>query len=157
MSFGMIFSIILIIIFIAVAFYAISKFLDYQKRIQVGQFVTYFQEDVDKMWSGSQGSVEKTYILPSKVEYLCFTDFSKTSSGPGVSFYSDFQLFSSGEESNMFFQPMDAAAGFGAVRINHIDIGKITDQENPYCILTEKGKVKVGIKIGLGETLVTIE
>ena len=155
MSFGMIFSIILIIIFIAVAFYAISKFLDYQKRIQAGQFITYFQEDVDKMWKGSHGAVERTYTLPSKIEYVCFTDFSKPSSGPSANLYSDFQLFSSGEVSNMFFYPIDAVKGLESVRVNNIDIGKITEQENPYCIVNEKG-VKIGIRIDLGDTLVTL-
>jgi hypothetical protein len=155
MSFGMIFSIILIVIFIAVAFYAISKFLNYQKRIQVGQFVNYIQEDIDKMWKGSHGATERTYTLPNKIEYVCFTDFSKSGSGPNAGFYSNFQFFSSGEESNMFFYPVEASQGLESIRIDNIDIGKITEQENPYCIANEKG-VKIRIIIDLGDTLVTL-
>ena len=37
-SFGMVFSIIMIIIFISFAFYAIQKFLDLQNSAQVGKF-----------------------------------------------------------------------------------------------------------------------
>ena len=155
LSFGMIFSIILIIIFIAFAFWGIMKFLDYQKKIQIGQFINYFQEDVDKMWKGSHGSVEKTYNLPKSVDYVCFTDFSKQGLGVNSELYSDFQLVSSGEESNMFFYPVSAAQGLESVRVNHIDIVKITEQENPYCINTE-GEVEMSIKINIGDTLVTI-
>ena len=59
LSFGMIFSIILIIIFISFAFYAIQKFLSIQNSVQVGKFVNEFQQNVDKIWKGSQGSEKK--------------------------------------------------------------------------------------------------
>jgi hypothetical protein len=156
MSFGMIFSIILIVIFIAVASYAIMKFLGFQKQVQVGQFVNNLQQDVDKMEKGSYGSVEQSYNIPSKINYLCFTDFSKPSKGPKADLYSDFQLFSSGEENNMFFYPFDAAEGHESVRLNHIDVVKITEQENPYCITSSEGKIKIGIKKDIGDTLVTL-
>ena len=50
-SFGMIFSIILIIIFIAAGFYAITKLLALQRTIQIESFLKDFQDDVDKMWA----------------------------------------------------------------------------------------------------------
>jgi len=156
-SFGMIFSIILIVIFIAFAFYGISKFLDYQKTIQIGQFTTYFQEDIDKMWRGSQGAVTAgPYTLPSKIEYVCFADFSKSSLGLNKEFYHDFQLVSSGGEKNMFFYPKEASEG-RSFKINHLNIQNITKDENPYCIETIKGKIEINIKKDLGENLVTIE
>ena len=155
LSFGMIFSIILIIIFIAFAFWGITKFLDYQKKIQINQFNNYFQQDIDKMWGGSIGSEEKAYNLPKKIDYVCFTDFSKSSSGPNTELYREFQLYSHGGESNMFFSPISSASGFESTKINHIDTGKITEQENPYCIIN-KGQIKFNIKIDIGDTLVTI-
>ena len=69
-SFGMIFSIILIVVFIAFAFFAIQKFLDIQNSVQVGKFGADFQADIDKMWRGSQGSQENKYFLPSKIKYV---------------------------------------------------------------------------------------
>lgn len=156
LSFGMIFSIILIIIFIAFAFYAIFKFLDYQKKIQIGQVVTYLQEDIDKMWKGSQGYVQKEYVLPSKIDYVCFADFLKSGSGPKANLYHDFQLFSSGGESNMFIYPREAAESYESLILKHISIMNITKEENPYCIENVNGKVKIGIKIDIGDTLVTL-
>lgn len=152
-SFGMIFSIILIIVFIAFAFWGIAKFLNYQKKIQIVQFVNDFQADIDKMWKGSQGSTEQPYTLPQKIDYVCFADFSKPSLGTKSELYREFQLYSSGGENNMFFYP--AAEGYESMKINHIDTAKITEQENPYCI-TSKGKIKISIKIDIGDTLVTI-
>jgi len=155
LSFGMIFSIILIVIFIAFAFWGIMKFLGFQKEVQIGKFTNYLQQDIDKMWKGSFGSESQTYNLPKGINYVCFVDFSKTSSGPKKELYSDFQLFSGGEENNMFFYPTSSAEGHESIRINHIDVGKITAEENPYCMVSD-GEVKMTIKIDVGDTLVTI-
>lgn len=153
-SFGMIFSIILIVIFIAVAFYGISKFLDYQKRIQIGQFVNYFQEDVKKM--NSPGSISQDYSLPNAIEYICFADVLKKSSGDYAEFYNEFKLSSSGGDKNMFFYPKKAAEGYNSIKLENINLENITNIENPYCIKNEKGQVKINIKMNLGENLVTI-
>jgi hypothetical protein len=155
-SFGMIFSIILIVIFLAFAFYAIFKFLGFQKNVQVGQFINYVQADVDKMYKGSQGSVEPSYIVPTSIDLICFTDFSKPSKGARKDLYGDFQLFSAGETNNLFFYPRNAAEGFESSKINHIDVIKMTVDENPYCIPVSKGKVTMNIKMDIGDQLVTI-
>ena len=72
LSFGMIFSIFLIIIFLAVAFYAISKFLNFQQELKYRQFIEDFGKDVEDMWKGTQGSQRYIYDMPSKVESVCF-------------------------------------------------------------------------------------
>ena len=79
LSFGMIFTIILIIVFIAFAFYAIGKFLNIQKAAKTAQFIDAFETDVNRMWKSSQGSHQINYSVPSSVDYLCFTDFSSGS------------------------------------------------------------------------------
>ena len=56
LSFCMIFSIILILAFLAFTVYAIRKFLGIQTSVQIGKFGDDLQTDVDKMWRGSQGS-----------------------------------------------------------------------------------------------------
>ena len=73
-SFGMIFSIILIIIFISFAFFAIKKFIGIQDAMKIGQFGDQLQSDIDKLWRGSQGSQEVEYFIPSKIESVCFVD-----------------------------------------------------------------------------------
>lgn len=133
LSFGMIFSIILIVIFIAFAFYAIQKFLGIQNTVKVGQFVDNLQSDVDKAWRSSQYSQKVEYFLPTKVEEICFTD-----------------------NSELFFKPLGSGGIFDYREIEHLDIEKITENENPFCIKTIKGKVEMTIKRDYGEALVTI-
>jgi hypothetical protein len=72
MSFGMIFSIILIIAFLAFAFYAIRNFLGMQQEVQINQFKENFQDDIDRLWKGTSGSKLVEYPLPSRIEKVCF-------------------------------------------------------------------------------------
>ncbi len=132
LSFGMIFSIILIVIFIAFAFYAIRIFLGIQDEMKIEQFGHGLQTDVDKMWKSSHGSQEVEYLLPSKIESVCFAD---------------------DEYQNLIFHSEEFVGG---KKIQHIDIEKITEDENPFCVENIKGKIKMIIKKDYGEALVTI-
>lgn len=70
-SFGMIFSIILVIVFIVFAIYGVTKFLNLQKCVQTQSFFNNLQKDVDKLWYGG-GSQTFNYTLPPKVGLICF-------------------------------------------------------------------------------------
>jgi uncharacterized protein (UPF0333 family) len=135
MSFGMIFSIILIIVFIAFAFYAIKKFLGVQEDVQVGQFMTRFQSDVDKIWKASQGSQVVEYALPKKINNLCFVK---------------------GESENIAFETGNNEYVEGAL-IKNIDVETIVGTKNKYCIETKDGKIKLTLKKTYGEALVTVK
>ncbi len=132
-SFGMIFSIVLIIVFLAFGFYAIKKFIDLQNSIQTENFLRDLQSDVDKMWKSSQGSQEVSYPVPGKVSAVCFKD-------------DEFQ--------NLEFVSSTLVRG---EMIENIDITKITEDENPYCVQNVKGKISLTIIKDYGETLVRIE
>ena len=60
------------------------------------------------------------------------------------------------ENENLFFYPIGSAQGLNAKEIKHIDLEKITENENPFCIENIDGKVNLIIKKDFGETLVTI-
>jgi hypothetical protein len=132
LSFGMIFSIILIIIFLAFGVYAIIKFLDLQQSIQVNTFLNDFQNDVNNMWKSPQGSQTVTYTLPTKIKSVCFgTD----------------------EFENLKFTSVNIIHG---KIIDNLDIPKITKSENPFCVENINGKVSMTIVKKFGETLVTV-
>jgi hypothetical protein len=133
LSFGMIFSIILIIIFLAFGFYAITKFLELQDSIQVEQFLSDVQDDVNTMWKSPQGSREVGYSLPSKIDSVCFFDYD--------------------EFENLKFTSERIISGG---KINNIDIESISDRGNPLCIENIGGKVKMIISKNYGEMLITI-
>jgi len=146
MSFGMIFTIISIIIFIAFAIYAITVFLNSQKSVQAASFINEFQNDVDKLWQGS-GQQEKTYSVPGNTEYVCFVDFNSPANNL-EEVYNKLKLFS--DEGNLFFYPHD----YEGKEIQHMDIQKTTIQ-NPLCIRNNNG-IKIIIKKDFEDALVTI-
>ena len=132
LSFGMIFSIILIIIFLVFAFYAIQKFLESKDFALIEKFANDLQLDVDKMWKGSQGSQEKEYILPKRVDEVCFAD---------------------NPDGNLNFKSKSRIA---EKEIKHIDINKIIANNNEYCVKNTNGKVKMTIKREFEDPLVCI-
>jgi len=131
LSFGMIFSIILIIIFIAFAFYGIKNFLELQDSVKTAQFMNGLQADVDKMWQSSGGSQKVEYLLPSKIDAVCFENDE----------YENFRFRS------------DKFVGGG--KIEHINITKITE-EGDFCVDNINGKVKMIIEKSYGDALVMI-
>ncbi len=151
LSFGMIFSIILIIVFLVFAFFAIKKFLETQEDVKVGQFKNKLEFDVDKMWRSSQGSKEEEYVIPSSIDLVCFMDFNSQKRGSYQGLYDDLILMYQNQE-NLFFYPK----GFPSLKINHIDIGNMTLTNNPYCIETADGKINLVLEKDFGEVLVEI-
>ncbi len=136
LSFGMLFSIILIIIFIAFAIYGIGKFLNFQKNIQTKTFVNDLQFDIDKLWN-SQGSQPVEYSLPINVEKVCFNEDE---------FEKDIDLEIRGEK---FIQTYD---------IKHAKILEdFSRGSGGNCVSAEKGKIKLQLEKDYGENLVKIE
>ncbi len=72
LSFGMIFSIILIIIFIGFAFFAIQKFLGLQDSIKLNKFYDTLQNDINIVWNSAQTTQEKSYDIPAYIGKICF-------------------------------------------------------------------------------------
>tara|TARA_B100000315_G_C14532057_1_gene566665 strand:- start:974 stop:1471 length:498 start_codon:yes stop_codon:yes gene_type:complete len=156
LSFGMIFSVILIAIFLAFSVFAIQKFLEIQDAAQVSKFSSNLQEDIDKIWRGSQGSIEKEYTIPKGVTYVCFTDYSSGKKGKYIVVY-DSLLQTYFEKENFFFYPLGSGLGLNSKEVKHIDLEKTTENENPFCIENLDNKLKLIIKKNFGEVLVTIE
>ena len=135
LSFGMLFSIILIIIFIAFAVYGIGKFLNLQKNIQTKTFVNDLNYDIDKLWR-SQGSQPVTYTVPVNVERVCFSEDE---------FEKDINMEIRGEKSIETYDIVHAKLS------DDFSSGKGGD-----CVSVEKGKIALQLEKGYKETLVTI-
>lgn len=142
-SFGMIFSIILIIAFLAFGVYAIKYFLDIQDKASVGVFIQTLQSDIDKTWQAQQASKPATYSLPGKLDAVCFINAE--------------------EENLVFLPPRTADVNF--VNISHIDIIKTVTGEGwevvngakALCFEKDKkNKVTIVMQKDFGEKLVTI-
>ncbi len=157
MSFGVIFSIILIVFILVVAGIAINHFLELKKCTQIGLFIEDMQEDVDKAWNSQKFIDEITYILPSNLDYVCFANLSNPFKGGNIEseVYSDISIYEL-SNGNMFFYPRKNACNMPYINVKHIDINKITESRNPYCIPIEKSKVSIKIEKGFNEGLVRL-
>ena len=156
LSFGMIFSIIMIVLFISVAFYAIQKFLGLQSSTQVAKFASDLQNDIDKIWKSSQSSEKIDYFLPSKIRQICFLDESSSGRGANSNYFAELQRISSTGTENLFFYPINALEGLDSLELRNINIAETTSSENPLCIGAANGRVSVRIKKDFSESQVTI-
>jgi hypothetical protein len=152
MPFGMIFAIFLIIVFVVIAFIAMGGFLDIGRASSVGLFYDEFQEAVDEAWSGQSGEFDFKIDLPDAITELCFANLSDVITNKDLTYKEilNYDVY----EANTFLAPPEAAEGMQWKLINHLDIAKITSQENPYCIPVKK---TLRIKKGFYDKLVMVE
>ena len=127
LSFGMIFSIILIVVFIVFAGYAVLKIIGLQENVTTKKFVNDFQNDINKMWqANTAGSRAYTYNLPEKIEQICID-----------------------KESRISFYPLGSSDGNDDVKIENLNVPK------KFCI-ESTGEIKTRISKG-DDGLVNIE
>ncbi|MGD2072169.1 MAG: hypothetical protein PVG65_01600 [Candidatus Thorarchaeota archaeon] len=146
--FGMIFSIIIIIAILGVAIFAIVKFVGVYKCVNTGMFKENLQSSVNNAWSGTgeySDEFPRQGGFPSGIDYVCFIDTSSEERGAYEDFYMEFERFWN-EDANIFFYPLTKACeGQASYYIEHLNITKITEKQNPYCVsATEKIKIKKG-------------
>lgn len=156
LSFGMLFSIMLIIMFLIFAFYVILKFINFQKYSKTALFVNGLQEDIDKMWKAPQGSKTQKYSLPGEVLLVCFVDFNSAPNNK-QELYSEAELVSGGGKNNLFVSPIGASKGFDSAELEHIDIKEIIKEKNPYCIENKNNKVEISISKDYSDKLVSLK
>ncbi len=162
MSFGVIFSIIIIVFILVVAGIAINHFLKLRKCAQVGMFIDDLQKDIDKAWNSQKSNFPfpnnpNLVVLPSNLEYVCFANFSNSVKGGSLEreIYDDISIYKY-TNANLFFYPREKACNMPYIHIKHIDIEKITELRNPYCVKVKKGKIVIKIEKGFNEALVSL-
>jgi len=156
LPFGMIFSIILIIVFIVIAFIAIGHFLDLGKCAQVGEFYNSLQEEINEIWVSQESQVDFDFDLPGGVKKICFANLSE-----GVSVdsrdddYKEIERFSF-YKANIFLLPAGESCEMPHKFVEHIDTSETGLDKNPYCFdLNEQNSVR--LKKGFYDKLVFIE
>lgn len=156
MGFGMIFSIFLIIIFIAVAIYAIGVFVNFSKCSQIGMFMDKLQNEINTAFNSQYTEKEFPGQLPSNLKYVCFANFSKSIKGDYEQIGEDLERYSN-DNHNMFFYPRQKACTLPSKFISHINITSISKTDNPNCFQIVNGKVKIKILKGFNEGLVKLQ
>jgi hypothetical protein len=141
-SFSMIFSVILIIFFVAFAIYGINKFLELQRLAQIGRFKSDFQEDINGVYKSTQSSNPFNYSIPKTIKQVCFVN---NRVNPRNS-----------KTENMYFIPDEKYEGY---MLENVNITKTIEgsTNNELCILTSNGRVSLTLKKDWNEILVVIE
>jgi len=137
LPFGMIFSIMLIILFIIIAFIAIKYFLGIQKCTKVGSFYKDLQEKVDSAFKSSGYKRTMNIDLPSGVTKICFANLSKAQIGSFKAEYEEIRRYDF-YNSNTFLLPSGESCDMPHEYIEFLDLGKMTALKNPYCFPTTK-------------------
>jgi len=150
MSFGMMFSIFLIIMFIVVAIYAINYFLNLSRCSQINLFVNDLQKSVDDLWKGQKGQVVFSASLPGKIQKICFADMSQELTGDEEVIKDIRRDIETG--ANFYFYPAKNSCGDPHRTIKHINI---TGMGNPFCF-DNKDKINIKLEKGFFDALVRI-
>ena len=156
MSFSMIFSIILIAVFIAAAFIGIRALISWQKNVQVGLFIQGLQNEVDTAWNAPESSTVYKAFLPTGIEYICFMNltadvvasnnvetniFNEIKKGVRVNYNHNFYIYAPTKTFKIKTQ-----------EIKHIDLRK----HNPVCIKVIKNQASVKVNKSFDNPLVEV-
>ncbi|MCS6954771.1 MAG: hypothetical protein NZM44_00225 [Candidatus Calescibacterium sp.] len=144
MSFGVIFSIILIISFIFAAFFGIKQFLQLSECTQIGNFYESLQRKIDKIfYETAAENVIFEIKLPKKIKKICFANLSATITNNED--YEELKEFDF-EDANLFLLPKEATCSMPYKKIEKIKMEEIVNKRNPYCIENSEN-IKLSKKI----------
>lgn len=155
MSFGMIFSIILMVFFVIVAFMVIKQFMHTRDCLKVGMFSDDFQTEIDKVWNSQSNSFIFESQIPSGIEYICFANLSSRFRGENEEIGNALEIYEL-NNGNVFLYPSGKSCEMPYFNIKHLDIKKIVQTENPYCIKVDDGKASFIIKKEFNQRLVGV-
>lgn len=106
-SFSMIFSIIIIIAIIGVAFYVISSFVSVSNCAEIGLFYDGLQEHIDKAWKSTIHKDTFTGKLPLGIELVCFGSLTQTPPRDYISQYNSILRSNiNSKNRNVFLYPI---------------------------------------------------
>jgi len=161
--FQLIFSLILIVVFLSVAFFVIRHFLEIQRCSQIGLFVRNLQSEIDEIWHTQEANTYIELDLPTNLEYVCFANLSDEINLVGLNnekrrvvskIYDDLKIYFKYKHANLFFYPWYKACNMPSHLIRHIDTKELG---NPYCIKNNKGKIKFRLFKSINDALVKIK
>lgn len=155
LSFGMIFSIILIIAFIVVAVIAINSFLKVRCSTDVGIFIQDLRQEVNRIWAGAGEESSKSFTINScGLEYICFYNPNIPKKGRFSELSNEFREISGEDEfHNLYLYPYGKSS-LSSTEIKHINNDAF--KNNPECFEIKENKVVIRFSKNLNESLVRI-
>ncbi len=120
-----------------IAFIAVGYFLDIGRTSNVGMFYKDLQDGVNSALGGQYSGVHFDINLPSKIKEVCFANLSAkiTNDGSEYKAIRNYDVY----KANIFLVPPQYAENMQWNFIKYIDIAKITEKQNPYCVSVANG------------------
>lgn len=151
LSFGMIFSIMIIIATLAIAGYVIVKFLNLQSNVSCKLFYSDLQKKVDKAWYEDFSSSTFNKEAPRGIDKVCFGnstqkvfDLDEQKIFDEIEFYAE-------KDSNLFFYPLNGCKQDEfTFQIKHVNI------DGFFCSVAKDGKISVKLNKGINDALVRL-
>lgn len=139
MSFGFLFSIILIIIFVFGAVWGVKYFLDLNTCSTIGLSLEDLQKEVQTAYQSSSYSREIQLDFPG-LDQICFANLSEPLTGD-LDVYEEINIYEF-ENANTFLLPGGKSCDIPFKKIKFLNISAITRMKNPYCV-DANGKVQI--------------
>lgn len=141
MSFGWIFSLILIVFFIFAAIYGIKAFLNMANCTKVGLFYESLQDSIDEAYRSSSTDIEIEVNVPG-IKQICFANLSEKITGP-LAAYDAISIYE-GYNANTYLVPPEKGCTMPYKNLNRLNISKTTQAKNPLCFdITDGGKIRI--------------
>ncbi len=153
LSFGMIFSIIIMIAIIAVSFYVIKSFVFTSKCAEAGLFYNDLEEYIDEAWQSTIHQDTFKGSLPDGIEQVCFGNLTTIAIPTSqTEFDSLSRSFINNRDRNVFILPIEKACdtSLASLKLSHVKIPKF------FCLEVKKGQIELKTQKTQFESLVTL-
>tara|TARA_Y100000310_G_scaffold344558_1_gene457965 strand:+ start:3158 stop:3667 length:510 start_codon:yes stop_codon:yes gene_type:complete len=158
-SFGMIFSIIIIIAIVGTAIYAITSFVGIGKATEMALFHQEFQESVNDVWATSITNKIVKFGLPTGIELVCFGSLESNNINQDYSGeFDELRRYSNNldkQNANRFIYPIDKAGDFTFSKVEKIDLSELDTGFE--CFEVRNGELKVRLVKGQNDALVKLK
>ncbi len=138
LSFGMIFSILIIIVTVGVAFYVISEFMETGRCTELRAFHENLQREIDTTWRSASAQLTYNRALPSSVTSVCFGSIATLDKERHGVEAAAFQSYRD-TDNNFFIHPVQCGRGVSVRQLSHVGVAKA------FCVPVRDGKVKLAL------------
>lgn len=152
LSFGMMFSILIIIATVGVSIYFITKVMNAQECTKLQLFKDDLQNTIDKMWRSPFGQDDFSSSIPGGIKKVCIGIPPNLIGGTYAKVLEEIEVYVDEGENLFFYPPKEACnANFASAKLNHIK------ESNFQCFDSIKGQVSFKIIKKDLDPLVTIQ
>jgi hypothetical protein len=152
LTFGMVFTVIVIAVTLAVAGYVIMNFLTFKDCSQTLSFYDELQKQVDQAYESEGTQKTAEFILPSAVTKVCLGSFDQTLEGQDSKIRDELKnRFAAGQNVFLYPELTKCSIKYRSYKLEHIKTNTF------FCINAKAGKFSIQIsKKDLFEPLVTL-